>query len=437
MEVAILHPASGYVREIARPVGFLHWPRPLADATLCVLNGLEELVSKNICIVRFDWRHDRVAVGHIAVRVSGQEKEVLRLMVECAGRVCDREALMGVVWGERAIHMDELYLTQLVYRLRKSLRPLGLGDHIVTMPRAGYRFEPQGLQIDTDEPPPDEAPAPVGAVITEQRPASRTTFRNWLTRLRGAVSYQRAWSGSTGLPAIHTAEGIVTHAGATVHLTGFESALLQAFVEQPDVTLERDELISRIWGDEQDVDVNRLTRLVSRLRRSLQPLGLERQLIYIPCVGYRFCRTPPLSPANIGGAGNAGSNPLLALAAVLQSLPHAAARLTRSAPSLASRRTVVLIGAAMLALTAALAMPADLGNASRLGRPFAELHNGDTVLSTCSADYVHHVFIRDVVDSVAASSSPSVPATVDSAWKRIVMDLHAAGCRNVTASAPS
>ncbi|ABE29782.1 hypothetical protein DR64_900 [Paraburkholderia xenovorans LB400] len=436
MEVAILHLASGYVRYLARAPGFLHWLRPFTDATLCVLNTQEEFVSKNSCIVRFDWRHDRVSVGHIAVRVSGQEKDVLRLMVESAGRVCDREALMGVVWGERAIHMDELYLTQLVYRLRKSLRPLGLGDHIVTMPRTGYRFEPEGLQIDTDEPAPDETPAPVGAAVAEEPAPRRATLRNWFARLRGAVGCQRASSGSIGLPAIHGDEGVVTHAGATVHLTGFESALLQAFVEQPDVTLERDELISRIWGDEQDVDVNRLTRLVSRLRRSLQPLGLERQLVYIPCVGYRFCRTAPPSPADIGGAGGAGGS-LPWLAAVLHSLSRALARLTWIAPWLASQRTVVLIGAALFALTAALAMPADLGNASRPGRPFAALDTEDGAPITCSADYVHRVFIRDVVDSVAASSSPPVPATVDSAWKRIVTDLHAAGCRNVAASAPS
>ena len=389
-------------------------------------------MSKNSGIVRFDWRHDRVSVGHIAVRVSGQEKEVLRLMVESAGRVCDREALMGVVWGERAIHMDELYLTQLVYRLRKSLRPLGLGNHIVTMPRAGYRFEPEGLQIDADQPPQDAAPASAGAVVTDE-PARGAALRNWFAQLRDSAPNQPAPSDSVGLPAIHTEEGVVTYAGATVYLTGFESALLQAFVEQPDVTLERDELISRIWGDEQDVDVNRLTRLVSRLRRSLQPLGLERQLIYIPCIGYRFCRTVSPSPADIGGAGGIGSNSLPLLATVLQSLPRAVAGLTW----IASRRTVALIGVALFALTAALAMPADLGNASRLGRPFAALRTGDGAPITCSADYVHHVFIRDVVDSVAASSSPPVPATVDSAWKRIVMDLHAAGCRSVAPSAPS
>ena len=47
------------------------------------------------------------------------------------------------------------------------------------------------------------------------------------------------------------------------------------------------------------------------------------------------------------------------------------------------------------------------------------------------------VVIRDVVDSVAASSSPTVPATVDNAWNRIVVDLRAAGCRSVAPSAPS
>lgn len=433
MEVRIIHLASGYVRYIARPSRFLHWLRLFADATLRILNALEEFVSKDSCVVRFDWRHDRVSVGHIAVRVSGQEKEVLRLMVESAGRVCDREALMGVVWGERAIHMDELYLTQLVYRLRKSLRPLSLGDHIVTMPRAGYRFDPEGLQIHAGEAPPDNTVSPPGTFVADELAPRSAGLRHWCARLRPSASYQPASPESIGLPAIHTEEGVVTHAGATVHLTGFERALLQAFVEQPDVTLERHELISRIWGDEQGVDVNRLTRLVSRLRRSLQPLGLDQQLLYIPCVGYRFCRTVPPSP---GGIGKGARGSLLSFAAARQALSRVVAALAWIAPWLASRRTVLPIGAALFALAAALAMPADLGNASHLSRPVYALRTGHGAPITCSADFVHRVFIRDVVDSVTESSSPTVPATLDNAWSRIVTDLRAAGCRSVTPSAP-
>ncbi|MFM0552726.1 helix-turn-helix domain-containing protein [Paraburkholderia sediminicola] len=391
-------------------------------------------MSKDSCIVRFDWRHDRVSVGHIAIRVSGQEKQVLRLMVERAGRVCDREALMGVVWGARAAHMDELYLTQLVYRLRKSLRPLGLGDHIVTMPRAGYRFDPEGLRIHADDLPPDDPPMSVGALAADGPTPRGASFRSWFARMRDTASYQPTLPESIGLPAIHTEEGVVTHAGATVYLTGFECALLEAFVEQPDVTLKRHELISRIWGDEEDVDVNRLTRLVSRLRRSLQPLGLEQQLIYIPCSGYRFCRTGSPSPTDIGGVG---SGTLPSVAAARQSLPRVVAALTWIAPLPASRRAVVPIGVALFALATALVMPADLGNASRFGRPVVALRTGRGIPITCSPDFVHHLFIRDVVASLAASSSPTVPTTMDNAWRRIVTDLRAAGCLGVTSSEPS
>ena len=400
-------------------------------------------MSRSSCIVRFDWRHDRVSAGHIAVRVSGQEKEVLRLMVESDGRVCEREALMEVVWGKRAIHMDELYLTQLVYRLRKSLRPLGLGEHIVTMPRAGYRFDPGGLQIHAEDTLRDEASASNGEAVEDKPVSQSTALRDWFGRGRPTASGQPASSETAVLPAIHTEEGLVTHAGATVHLTGFERALLQAFVEQPDVTLERHELISRIWGDEENVDVNRLTRLVSRLRRSLQPLGLDQQLLYIPCVGYRFCRTAPTATVGVDvGAGEAGGRLRPALVVARRWLPRAVdvrPWLSRAidarrwiAPRLGSRRTVMLIGLVMIAFTGALAMPAGLGNACRPARTVEALHMGSATSTTCSPDFVHRVFIRDVVDSVAASSSPSVPATLDNAWQRIVVDLHAAGCRSVT-----
>jgi DNA-binding winged helix-turn-helix (wHTH) protein len=108
-------------------------------------------MEKNCNIVRFDWQHERVTRGDITARVSGQEKVALRLMVEHAPALCTREQLMGAIWGQRAALMDELYLTQLVYRLRKSLRPLNLGDHIETLPRAGYRFVPSGLSCKIEE----------------------------------------------------------------------------------------------------------------------------------------------------------------------------------------------------------------------------------------------------------------------------------------------
>jgi DNA-binding winged helix-turn-helix (wHTH) protein len=402
-------------------------------------------------IVRFDWRHDRVSISQITVRVSGQEKEVLRLLVESGGRVCDREELMDVVWGARAGHMDELYLTQLIYRLRKSLRPLDLADHIVTMPRAGYRFDPQGLQIDRDE------PAAEGHLATEHVSAAErqvhrraTAMRDWLARLRGKAAVAPPSSESIDLPAIDAEHGLVTHAGATVHLTGFERALLQVFIEHADVTLERHELIARIWGDDEQVDMNRLTRLVSRLRRSLQPLGLEQQLIHIPCVGYRFCRCVPPSPlpahpsdlaCDPPAESHSGWRATLRQIAGIGNLPAASASRRRVAavldaamqhvPRLASRLTVMLVGVGLFALAAALATPAELGNPSRAGDAGRPERNRQAIRARCSVDYIHRVFIRDVTDSMARS----IPgAAADDAWQQVVLDLHAAGCPQAVAS---
>lgn len=357
---------------------------------------------------RFDWQHDRVCSGQVAARISGQEKEVLRLLVTAQGRVCEREELMDAIWGPRAAYMDDLYLTQLVYRVRKALKPLGLCERIVTMPRMGYRFDAEGLQMQ-DLPGVDgmqEAPAHGlrgwRALLEKCRPARRDAGANGAPHAAPFLA--------SGLPVIHTRLGTATFAGTTSHLTGFERALLEAFVEQPDVTLRRQELIVRIWGNEENIDVHRLTRLVSRLRRSLEPLGLAQRIVHVPGVGYRFCAMNPAAEAHSAAHGMA----------------RAETSCTPSLPARAAVRLFKLPGSATLAIAVLLML------SNSHPTPAHQRDLRPVNLTRCDRQVMHDVFVRDVAASLSVRTHGSMTQAVDDAWCDVIKDLHAAGCRSVS-----
>jgi DNA-binding winged helix-turn-helix (wHTH) protein len=243
-------------------------------------------------IVHFDWHRDRVLRDDITVCLSGQEKILLQLIVDNGGRTCGRVELMVAIWGARAPHVDELYLTQLIYRLRRSLRPVGLTAHIVTVPRTGYRFESEGLECrfgDSATAAPQTASHEPASGDHRRREAFFRDLFSWFACAReGAVDTTGATGPASSLPTIEPLHHGITYAGVTVHLTRLEHALLDVLITHPGGAIGRAELIARIWGNGAAVDANRLTRLVSRLRRSLQPLGLDRHVVYMPCEGYRF-----------------------------------------------------------------------------------------------------------------------------------------------------
>ncbi|MDR5756271.1 helix-turn-helix domain-containing protein [Caballeronia sp. LZ035] len=360
---------------------------------------------------RFDWQHDRVCSGQVAARLSGQEKEVLRLLVTAQGRVCEREELMDAIWGPRAAYMDDLYLTQLVYRVRKALKPLGLCERIVTLPRMGYRFDAEGLQM-------QDLAAAEGV---DDAPANR--LRGWRALLDKCHMRRRAASAgggphatpsvSTGLPVIHARLGTVTFAGTTGHLTGFERALLEAFVEQPGVTLRRQELIMRIWGNEENIDVHRLTRLVSRLRRSLEPLGLAQRIVHMPGVGYRFCAMDPAAEAHAGTHETARDEP--------SGTPSSSARAAvRKHPGSWPPGLVTVAMAVLLTLANSHPTPAHQRDMHAVS------------LTRCDRQVMHDVFVRDVAASLSIGTHGSMTEAVNDAWCDVVKDLHAAGCRNVS-----
>jgi two-component system phosphate regulon response regulator PhoB len=84
----------------------------------------------------------------------------------------------------------------------------------------------------------------------------------------------------------------VTAGGEPVSLGPTEYRLLQFFMEHPDRVYSRSQLLDRVWGgnvyvEERTVDVH-----IRRLRKALEPFGLERFVQTVRGAGYRFSIRP-------------------------------------------------------------------------------------------------------------------------------------------------
>lgn len=245
---------------------------------------------RNSDSVFFDWDADRVLRGGVVAKITGQQKKLLRLLVEGKTAVKSRDSLLKGVWGKRAALVDELYLVQLVYRLRKALSPVSLDAHIVTVPRQGYRFIPVPYTTtvppapDTVPPAPDTVP-PVDSALEQARGLAHV-----LARLGMPISTSSFSAFSEIGDALHIDEsqGIISCNGVIAKLTRFELRLLIVLKDHGEKVMSRQQIIAAVWGPDAMVDENCLTQLVSRLRRALHPLGLDSCVSAVPKVGYRF-----------------------------------------------------------------------------------------------------------------------------------------------------
>lgn len=240
--------------------------------------------------VFFDWDTDRVLRGGVVAKITGQQKKLLRLLVEGKTPVKSRDYLLKGVWGKRAPLVDELYLVQLVYRLRKALSPVSLDAHIVTVPRQGYRFIP--VPYTTAVPPPAEPAMPsVPSMPLESGLEQARGLAHVLARLGVPISTSSgtaSFAESDDALQVDESQGIVSCNGVIAKLTRFELRLLIVLKDHGEAVMSRQQIIASVWGPGAMVDENCLTQLVSRLRRALHPLGLDTCVSAVPKVGYRF-----------------------------------------------------------------------------------------------------------------------------------------------------
>src|SRR5215510_15351535 len=130
---------------------------------------------------------------------------VLRLLVEHAGQLVTKEALLEAVWPEMAV--SETVLTNCIGELRKVLGETAQAPRFIqTVHRRGYRFMGQ-LPTVTAPAPPASAPAlplppaapPVPPPLCVGREGVLAQLHRWLTHVRQGARHIVWLTGEPGI----------------------------------------------------------------------------------------------------------------------------------------------------------------------------------------------------------------------------------------------
>ncbi|MFD3767570.1 MULTISPECIES: response regulator transcription factor [Paenibacillus] len=81
----------------------------------------------------------------------------------------------------------------------------------------------------------------------------------------------RTWRGAT----VEYVKNMVTSPSGSVELTKNEMFILKMLIERKNQIISREDLIKSLWDNEHFVSDNTLTVNVNRLRKKLEPLGLD------------------------------------------------------------------------------------------------------------------------------------------------------------------
>lgn len=82
--------------------------------------------------------------------------------------------------------------------------------------------------------------------------------------------------------------GTVSVAGQDLNFGATEVRLLAVLLRNPEVALNRNQLLDRVWGRASDVDARTIDVHISRIRKRLRPFRLHFQIQTARGVGYRF-----------------------------------------------------------------------------------------------------------------------------------------------------
>jgi len=121
------------------------------------------------------------------------------------------------------------------------------------------------------------------------------SLREVVARVGALLRSRHAGAPSTTLACdalvLDVATNRVTARGRNVNLRGIEYRLLEFLMANIGRTFNRTQLLSRVWGDDTDVDERTVDVNVQRLRKILSETGFESYLQTIRGFGYRFA--PP------------------------------------------------------------------------------------------------------------------------------------------------
>ena len=76
--------------------------------------------------------------------------------------------------------------------------------------------------------------------------------------------------------------------GESIPIAGKEYTLLEYFLSHPGQILSRDQLYSKVWGWDNNIESNNLEAYLSFLRKKLRLLGSKVELKSVPGLGYRM-----------------------------------------------------------------------------------------------------------------------------------------------------
>ncbi len=137
------------------------------------------------------------------------------------------------------------------------------------------------------------------------------------------MRHQRGLGAKDALPAysdgrleVRPADYIATADGALLRLKLRELGLLAALANEPDRVVTREELLERVWDDEESVTPRAVDAAIARLRAALATALPDRSYIHTHSrVGYRFAPEPAAQVEALIEDGSAASTAASAISA--------------------------------------------------------------------------------------------------------------------------
>lgn len=105
-----------------------------------------------------------------------------------------------------------------------------------------------------------------------------------LRRAYNIKSESRPWRA--GKASFNPEDGVVVCGEECLELSGNEYKIFKILMEKAGKTVERSEIIDRLWQSEQFIDDNTLTVNIARLRKKLEGIGLADFIVTKKGIGY-------------------------------------------------------------------------------------------------------------------------------------------------------
>lgn len=87
---------------------------------------------------------------------------------------------------------------------------------------------------------------------------------------------------------LNCSNAILTYADKEISLSPRESQLMELFMRNKEQILPREQIISKIWGYDTDINSNTLDVTIKSIRQKLAKLGLDDCIKTIRGIGYKF-----------------------------------------------------------------------------------------------------------------------------------------------------